>query len=470
MNIAVLGKSAVVGALEAECAKAGFQLTVLEDTKDIRSISGRVGEFVINARRGRIGASHILLAGEAALAAPAGALTLGDEEALAALPYGERPVAFVLDHPVDSPVREARAALEWAVRLAARKHRVAFLARYVRTAGGDLETLYRQARRLGVLFHKYESIEVDGTGDGFRIRLTDAVGDIALDARAAVFARSPSGGELERLAKLMRLRADERGVGGGRYHLFPARTSRKGVYFINTAACSGADELRAQASFILSDIRRDDWAASADPAVRERLLNPDGCAQVDAEKCAFCYTCYRICPHAAMTPDHEASAMKNVRESCAGCGICASVCPASAITMEGRAGDGAQKTPGRLRLMLCEHSGKPALDRIRAKLQSDGAEVSVSTLRCGGDLGAEAILSALGEADRVLVAVCTDDACRHFEGNKRAKRQVDRAREMLRASGLDEGRITFLQLSHAMPAALDESVREMNRAAEKEMV
>ena len=44
----------------------------------------------------------------------------------------------------------------------------------------------------------------------------------------------------------------------------------------------------------------------------------------------------------------------------------------------------------------------------------------------------------------MLVAVCMDDACRHFDGNKRAKREVERAKEMLKASrnGRKQNRIS----------------------------
>jgi coenzyme F420-reducing hydrogenase delta subunit len=98
-------------------------------------------------------------------------------------------------------------------------------------------------------------------------------------------------------------------------------------------------------------------------------------------------------------------------------------------------------------------------------LAAEGFEVVPASVSCGGELSAESLIDALKEFDRVLVAVCINDACRHFEGNLRAKRYVERAKERLRASGLNENRISCLQLSHAMPMALEEQIREIAQAA-----
>ena len=112
--------------------------------------------------------------------------------------------------------------------------------------------------------------------------------------------------------------------------------------------------MREQVRFILSGIRRDMLNDSAAPETRDALINPDGYAEVDTEKCAFCYTCYRACPHGAMAPDNDKSAMQNIRESCSGCGICFSVCPANAITMKGRQENDINAAAGSIHVFCCK--------------------------------------------------------------------------------------------------------------------
>ena len=72
-------------------------------------------------------------------------------------------------------------------------------------------------------------------------------------------------------------------------------------------------------------------------------------AEVDPQKCAVCYTCPRLCPHAAITVEKYAEgnvykthgagettrwgAAKVDPIACYGCGICVAECPAKAITL-----------------------------------------------------------------------------------------------------------------------------------------
>jgi Fe-S-cluster-containing hydrogenase component 2 len=476
MNIAVLGKNHINEMLRREYENAQFSLSVLEDIGAIKSIKGSKGGFVIKTAEAVIEASYIVVTAEPGrdeTIAQQGALMLADDAGIGNLKFDQSPVAFVLDYSGDSSAQSTRQALDKALRLAQRKLRVTYLAKNIRTAGDGLESLYRDTRRAGVLFHKYDDITIESSeSSGFYIRTTDSDGGMEMDARTVIFDGEPEkGGAYQKLMKLLRVKIDDDGISGkNAFHLFPSLTSRAGIYLINpNAASGGEDELLAQVRYILSDIRRDMWNTSAAPEAREALSNPDGYAEVDTEKCAFCYTCYRACPHAAMTPDNEKSAMRNLKESCKGCGICFSVCPANAITMKGRKQSVSAGAAGSVNVFCCENSGELAMKKIVDGLKTQGIKVSVTPTACGGEITVESLLKALGDTDRVLVAVCMDDACRHFDGNKRARREVERAKEMLKATGLDEGRITYLQLSHAMPVVLEEYINDTAAQAAEEM-
>ncbi len=479
MNIAVIGKNRINDLLQKECGDYGFSLSVLDKIDAIKSIDGAKGSFKIKSADGIINASYIIVTGEPApcrygLLAQKGALTPDDVEEIEELPFSGLPVAFILDYPSESSPQSARKALEQAIRLASKKRRTAILAKNIRTAGGTLESLYRQARRLNVLIFKYDEIFIEYIGGGlFHIGLYGQDGGMELDARTAVFAENPaSDGAYERLVKLLRIKTGiNKTSNAGNFYLFPTLTSRPGIYFLNSYESSiSDDEQKNRISFILTDICRDIWKHSARLDIRDALLNPEGYAEVDAEKCAFCYTCYRTCPHAAMAPDIEKPAMKNLRESCAGCGICFSICPANAITMKGKKERKTVPDSNSLNIYCCGHSGELALKKITQRLNTEGLFVNVTPVSCGGEISVEDILCALKKYGYILIAVCMNDACRHFDGNRRAQRGVERAREILKASGIDENRVAYIQLSHAMPAVLEEYIREIADKSPKGMI
>ncbi|MGI6669767.1 MAG: hydrogenase iron-sulfur subunit [Acetivibrionales bacterium] len=485
MDIAVLGKSHINNLIKEQFEPAGFKIYMLDEPDEIKSIKGEPGAFTISGKGGSLEVAHIIVTEEPCYA-------LGDKELpggnpvvleeidspenakrLESLPIKE-PVVFILDYPVESTAYMTRLALEKAIGLLEKKRKVVYLAKYMRTAGAGLEGIFRKARNLGAVFFKYDAIAISYSGDNdvFSIEAYDAAGGFKIVTGAPVISgEALYGSSFLSIIKLLRLKMHD----SGRFFLFPSYTGRKGVYFANAGNTSGSnDEVLLGLKSILFDITRTTGSKSGPrerpgagaagmegPAARNDLaeIPDDGRYPViDPGKCAFCYTCFRACTHFAMSPDYDNSVMKNIHASCFGCGVCASVCPAGAISMSGNtkaADNGAAK--GCLKVFCCENSAAIAFKRIGEA--STGVEIT--TVSCGGELGAEVFISALKDFERVLVAVCMDDACRHFDGNLRVKRYVDRAKEMLKASGMDENRVACIQLSHAMPTVLDEYIKEM---------
>jgi len=109
----------------------------------------------------------------------------------------------------------------------------------------------------------------------------------------------------------------------------------------------------------------------------------------------------------------------------------------------------------------CENSGEIALGRITDELTGIYEKISIASVSCGGEITAEKITDALKLYEKVLVVTCIEDACRHYNGNKRARLQITRAKEMLKSAGLDENRIVYMQVSHAMPNVLRDSIRSL---------
>lgn len=468
MNVVVLGNGRINSILERQLAQSGIVPHIFEDIKDISSVSGEKGSFLIRSGDVKLEAAGIIITEEPlsncelseGLKGPSKIIPLEDDAALNALPFSDIPVVFVLDYPFESPAYMTRIALERVTALARRKRKVVYLSKFMRTAGDALESLYKEARSLGVVFFKYDSISINYSEDkeAFHISVKDMYDGLEIFTHFPVLAgRAAYGDGFSKILKLLKLKPNGTGlINEDSFYLFPSLTNRKGIYFINMKTTSGSDsEIFSQVQYVISDIVEGIHQAG--------LTDSDGYAEVDPGKCAFCYTCYRACPHSAMTPDYDGSAMKNLKTGCFGCGICASVCPANAITMVRESGAKNMPSSDSLKILCCENSAEIAFGRIDTGLKENGYKVEIAPVSCGGELSAETIISALKDFDRVLVAVCMDKACRHFEGNKRALRSVERAKEMLRASGLDENRMAYIQLSHAMPAVLSEYIKQTVR-------
>jgi coenzyme F420-reducing hydrogenase delta subunit len=164
--------------------------------------------------------------------------------------------------------------------------------------------------------------------------------------------------------------------------------------------------------------------------------------------------------------------MQCLAAACAGCGICVSLCPANAITLEKEAlTDSTSDSPAlqQALVLYCENSAADAVkdfltspdDGISGKnAAGSGNSVEALVVPCGGLIDMERISNGLGAYDKIMAVVCPDDACRHFDGNKRACAQVKRLSGMLEAAGIPPERVRFTQVSQAMPGVLKDELRE----------
>ena len=81
------------------------------------------------------------------------------------------------------------------------------------------------------------------------------------------------------------------------------------------------------------------------------------------------------------------------------------------------------------------------MEKVLPQLGELAALVDVQPDPCGGRIRLEQIADGLGSYGKVLVAVCMDDACKHFDGNKRACLQTSRMADMLTKAGLSSERV-----------------------------
>ena len=221
------------------------------------------------------------------------------------------------------------------------------------------------------------------------------------------------------------------------FYLTPVLTSRRGVFHLTRDLV--AERLDEGLEYICS------LAMSGFEGISPPDVLPHDTAVINGTKCVFCYNCYRACSHAALEPDPKESRMQHLSAACTGCGICKGICPANAIMLENIA-RWMDDDPKRSLVICCENSGGATIG------ETDDIDILIAP--CRGFIEADWLSDFTYDYEKVLVVVCPDDACRHFNGNKRACKQVKHLQNLLKSAGLSTDRIRIVQASQAMPNVL----------------
>lgn len=212
------------------------------------------------------------------------------------------------------------------------KATVAILYRDIRTYGFK-EDYYNQARELGVLFFRYDMdnkpvVSEDGTGR-VEVRVKDLNSLLELsfspDTLVLSAAMVPSEGN-EGVGTVFKVPVTAEGYFlEAHMKLRPVDFASDGLFLCGTChAPKFIDESIAQAQAA---------AARAVGILSKEVMKISGIVSVvDADKCAACLTCVRVCPYDVPRVNEDGVAEIEAA-SCHGCGICASQCPAKAIEL-----------------------------------------------------------------------------------------------------------------------------------------
>jgi len=463
LTVLIIGESSINSRTKEYFTQKGFTVFQIPDVYKLRSVTGEVGNFRVDTKEdaGIEDVHHteidFIVLTEQPSAKPveiAGLMThslyeAGKTKAAFKTAITE-PKVFLLDYICESPLATTIRALSDAAELARNKRHVYYLATFIRTAGRGIETLYNEARNAGVTFIKYENIDIraDLSEEEFSISVSDGVQELEIKTKTVYAEGGRDVGErFNYVVKKLNLTANEHGyLTEDKYYLSPVLTSRRGVYHITRDLA--AERLDEGLDYIYSLVKS---------GIRD--IPSLGAAVIDGKKCVFCYNCYRACPHAALEPDSVQSQMQCLKEACAGCGTCAGLCPANAITLENDVvGADTGSVSGKALVLYCENSMSTAATPNALANTPDGIEYW--TVPCGGQIDLERLSDGLETYDKVLAVVCPDDACRHFDGCKRACSQVKRLQDMLSAAGLDAKKVQVIQVSQAMPGVLKEEFQE----------
>ena len=503
MNVLILGRNAINAELEKNLAGRGIATMVMPDAAEIVKFKGQPGEYAVTTPAGKYSFTSVIITEapqfEGITVCGGVSINLMNDDETGELLAGKPPanlkpdekIVILLDYAEETPEYITAKAIDLAKRLAERKKEVLVLSKVVKSGYGDNELKYREARNAGVTFVKYGKLALgyDEEADRFRAEANDGVFDITIDTPCLVSVTGKETPELKSISKKLRLynRQDGR-INDDRFFLYPAFTTRRGIYYLNPALVM-PDKEQSVKQAIPSII--EDMAAIGDSGYIREIIRDCGTGgsalqfpEIDPNKCAFCYSCFRACPHGALEPDLEASAMKVVEPECEACGTCMAICPGEAIKRKAPPagkGEPAQPAPrdsdeprgglpprrdfaaqpagrGRCKIYFCENGAAEAFKDALPSLGEYGKTIASERVTCGGSVGTDKLVNDLKNYETVIVACCVEDACRHMEGDRRACKQTLRSAELLRKAGIGNRRVKVIKVSGAMSGVMKDNI------------
>lgn len=239
-------------------------------------------------------------------------------------------ILFALDMSGLSGKEATVETLQLAVQTRRTRHcEVSVLYRELQVDSDQLESLTRQMRAQGIVFHRLTA-EMPVIGE-HGVSVNHADGSMQADLLVLPETAQPRKDNHE-LADLLQLTLGTDGyLQELNVHYYrPGLVNRKGIFLAGRCHLD-IDESGARADAMQA-------AANVDALLHTGWLVPeDVIAHVDSHKCIRCLTCIRTCPHIAveLARYEQLTAARVVDVACRGCGACVANCPVQAIELVG---------------------------------------------------------------------------------------------------------------------------------------
>ena len=115
-----------------------------------------------------------------------------------------------------------------------------------------------------------------------------------------------------------------------------------------------------------------------------------------------------------------------------------------------------------LALFYCQNIPESGEEDRQSLEEEYGSSLRLFPIPCSGRLESLHLLRVLEEfADAAYLITCPEGACRYFEGNRRAKKRVERTRWIIGGIGLEPERVGILISPKESPKTLAEFAAEI---------
>ena len=113
--------------------------------------------------------------------------------------------------------------------------------------------------------------------------------------------------------------------------------------------------------------------------------------------------------------------------------------------------------------LCCHYCAYAAADMAGSMRQQYPSSVRILRFPCTGKIEVNYVLSAFERGiDGVMVAGCLEGGCHYLEGNLRARRRMERAKQLLDEIGIGSGRLEMFNLSSAEGPRFAEIATQMH--------
>jgi len=330
----------------------------------------------------------------------------------------------------------------------------------LKVAADGLEALYRETKESGVIYIKFTETrpEIYSESDhSVRIEFVDEITlkkfrltpDITVVDETIV----PSDYAAD-LSRILGVDTDSDGfVQTDNVHRFTVFTNKKGIM------TAGPSRSIQTISDQITDAAIASLVSTGPMAVQPAV--PQDRAEIDKGQCIRCLTCYRLCPHRAITLDTRVIVEPN---ACERCGICAAQCPRGAIhikDLESESISEQMATEGGLEekdtftplliAFCCSRSAVQARELAQCMGHCLPSGLKVIEVPCSGSMSFDHLFAAFkNNADGVLVLTCHYGNCHSECGNIYARRTVDEITDRFSKVGFEKERVLMQTLASNM--------------------
>jgi len=345
--------------------------------------------------------------------------------------------------------------------------RVIFLMEHLEVADYGMERLTHKARDAGILFVRLSGTrpEIKSIGQGLRVSYIDEIlGDeVQITPDLVVFEeayRPPKGAS--QIADVLGIHLDRRGFfQGDNVYNRPIFTNRAGIWVVGSA----------NGPISLEEGLKEAKAAALEVS---KLLG-DGTRRVEEcragiirRRCSACLTCFRVCPHGAVSFNDRRPIFSAL--ACKGCGICVAECPMGVIQLhdfnddELKAQIPVSSSALNLVAFTCQNSAFEAWSYASMMGLPLPAGLKVIRVPCAGRVGVDLVLSAFkAGVDGVMVLACHHESCKSVSGSLTAEERIKGIKGLLEKIGLEDERLIFAGIGPGMAFDFVKTAQEMEK-------